>query len=812
MAYTINTNIASLQAQNYLRMTAEFQDKTINRVTSGLRIINSGDDAAGLAIANSFRSDRAVLTQGIRNANDGLSTLQTIDGGINNISHLLDRARSLATQSASGTFTGSRNVLNSEFQSVISEIDRQAQAIGLDQNGLFAKTMSVFICGGRDNNGTSSIVNGSVAVDLSKSTVDAKSLGLKGVQAIGTAGTDIGSGSPSTSVVQIVTDTSNTGSLATAGFTDFYFRGPGFSDNDAVKVSVNVNGVADTGTLVANINAAIQSAANGSSQAAAAFKAAGVKASTVTDPDGKQRLAFTSSTTAFQAAAGDRMANALMGNFNAAGSAAGKDVTHTVTSGAATAADGVVFQASGANQRVTVRFLGAGLAGPVDIELDTVSGTTTVAQVIADLNNKVNANTQLQAAGITLDAHSSAAALSFRSKHGEQFEVQISGDTGNRLGLGTFSSANAVTGGFDYVSIDGTGATFAAGTTQVLEFSISGGTKQSITIAAGEAGTVGAAIAYINDEIQANATLRAAGLIAEDTGGGQIRLRSTNGSYFRVNGLAAGAVNQLGFGVVGVASTASFASTLTTKNTFNSGGAANTALGTNDDVFSFSPIRNGSDDQTITFATTDANGTDQSLAVVLRNDATLRNAVSLDDAVDAINTALQQSNNPSLKKIVAVKEMNFAGTGEGIRFLSAGNPFKVTAGTTATGTGVVDNASGGPAQGSVTASEVSSGGSTSAIDTQSGAEQAVTALATAVTLLGDAQAVVGKGQNQMNFAINLAATQLTNIAAAESRIRDADLAAEAANLTKAQILQQAGVAALGQANSAPQAILSLLRG
>jgi flagellin len=79
-------------------------------------------------------------------------------------------------------------------------------------------------------------------------------------------------------------------------------------------------------------------------------------------------------------------------------------------------------------------------------------------------------------------------------------------------------------------------------------------------------------------------------------------------------------------------------------------------------------------------------------------------------------------------------------------------------------------------------------------------------------LLGDAQAVVGKGQNQMNFAINLAATQLTNLAAAESRIRDADLAAEAANLTKAQILQQAGVAALGQANTAPQAILSLLRG
>ena len=809
MGFTINTNIASLQSQNYLRVNSEFQDKTINRVTSGLRIISSGDDAAGLAIANSFRSDRSVLSQGIRNANDGLATLQTIDGGINNISQLLDRARTLAAQSASGTFTGSRSVLNSEFQSVLAEIDRQAQAIGLDQNGAFAKSLSVFIGGGRENGGTSSISNGSVGVDLSKSTVDSKSLGLKGAQAIGVSGTDIGSGSAATTVQQIVTDTTNTGSLATAGFTDFYFRGPGFSDNDSVKVSVNVSGLADTSSLVTNINNAISSAANGSSQAAAAFKAAGVKASIVTGTDGKQRLAFTSSSTAFQVAAGDRLANALMGNFSAG--AAGKDVAHSV-SGAATAADATVFQASGANQRVTVRFLGAGLAGPIDLELDTVSGSTTVAQVVADLSSKVSANSQLQTAGITLDAHASAASLTFRSKHGEQFEVQVSGDTGNRLGIGTFRSANAVTGGFDYTTIDGAGATFAAGTTQTLEFSISGGTTQSLTIAAGEAGTVAAAIAYLNDEIQANATLRAAGLVASDTGGGQIRIASANGTYFRVNGLAAGATNQLGFGVVGVASTANYASTLTSKHTFNAGGSSNSALGTSDEVFNWTALRNGSDDQTVSFTTTDASGAEHSLAVVLRNDSTLRNAVSLDDAVDAINTALQQSNDSYLKQIVAVKEHNSGSSAEGIRFLSAGRAFKVSVGTTANDAGIRDNVTGGPTQGAVHTSEVSSGGSTSAIDTQSGAESAVAALASAVSLLGESQAVVGKGQNNFSFAINLAQTQLTNLAAAESRIRDADLAAEAANLTKAQILQQAGVAALAQANSAPQIVLSLLRG
>ena len=96
------------------------------------------------------------------------------------------------------------------------------------------------------------------------------------------------------------------------------------------------------------------------------------------------------------------------------------------------------------------------------------------------------------------------------------------------------------------------------------------------------------------------------------------------------------------------------------------------------------------------------------------------------------------------------------------------------------------------------------GGSTADISNVSSADAAVNALSAAVSKLGDAQAVVGRGENQFNYAINLANSQLTNFQAAESTIRDADLATESANLTKAQILLQAGVAALAQANSAPQ--------
>ena len=106
----------------------------------------------------------------------------------------------------------------------------------------------------------------------------------------------------------------------------------------------------------------------------------------------------------------------------------------------------------------------------------------------------------------------------------------------------------------------------------------------------------------------------------------------------------------------------------------------------------------------------------------------------------------------------------------------------------------------------------SSASGTIDITTQGGASQAVLALASAVKALGQAQAAVGKGQNQLNYAVNLAQSQISNFSAAESRIRDADIAAEAANLTKAQVLQQASMAAMAQANSAPQAVLTLLRG
>src|SRR5579864_1668457 len=174
MPLSIQTNVASLVAQENLRVNSDFQSRTIQRLTSGYRINSSADDAAGLAVANKFRSDVAELTQGVRNANDGVSQLQIIDGGLNNISKILDRMKTLATQSASTTFTGDRTTLNNEFQSLLGEITQQANNIGLAANGKYNVQNNVYIGGG--NNAT----NAQITIDLSGSQnqVDSSGLGL----------------------------------------------------------------------------------------------------------------------------------------------------------------------------------------------------------------------------------------------------------------------------------------------------------------------------------------------------------------------------------------------------------------------------------------------------------------------------------------------------------------------------------------------------------------------------------------------------------------------------------------------------------
>jgi flagellin len=560
-SFSINTNIASLQAENYLRQTEVFQNETINQVTSGLRIINSGDDAAGLAIANADRSNEAVLTQGLQNANDGLSQLQIADGGISNISQLLDSARTLATESASGTFTGDRGVLNSSFQAIIQEVNRQAQAIGLNQGGAFATNLNVFVGGGTESGSITASQNGTVTVNLAAATVDAKSLGLEGVQASGVAGTDIGDGSTATSVQDILNNASNQASISN-NTTNFYFTGPGFSNtsgSNIIKVGVNLTGVTNAATLVTALNQAIANTGNGASQQATSFKNANITAAINVDSSGKSQLTFASGTAAFQVQGGDQIANAFLGSFSsgAVGNVA------TVSATAATA-----IATPSANEFVNIRIVGAGLTGSqgeIKVAL-TAAGNTTVAEDVAAINTQIALNTTLAATGIT--AVASGSKVSFVGATGQSFQVQTAGDASNSLGFGTFAASTGysatggpgTTGNFDYNTITAAAAAAAAGGTQNVQVSINGGATIDLgTVTAAASGTPSvvelSAITALNAKFQANAATRAAGLVASDNGAGLITVSSASSTNFRLNLYGAGAVNVLGFGTDAAATT-----------------------------------------------------------------------------------------------------------------------------------------------------------------------------------------------------------------------------------------------------------------
>ncbi len=174
MSFSVVTNLSSINAQATLDQTQMGLQRTLSRLTSGLRINSAADDAAGLAVANRHKLDNTGLTIGIRSANDAVSKLQIEDGAVSNIASLLDRALTLASQASSDTFTGSRATLDSEFQSVLSEITRNAQAAGIETSNANLNARSVFV-GNTQTSTSASVTYVSFALTTA---VDAQGLGI----------------------------------------------------------------------------------------------------------------------------------------------------------------------------------------------------------------------------------------------------------------------------------------------------------------------------------------------------------------------------------------------------------------------------------------------------------------------------------------------------------------------------------------------------------------------------------------------------------------------------------------------------------
>ncbi|MCP3979385.1 MAG: flagellin FliC [bacterium] len=146
--FSVVNNIASINALERLGRTNVGLNKTLERLSSGLRINSAADDASGLAIADGLRADVAALNQAVRNANDGISVVQVADGALSEISSLLQRAVALSEQAASDTSgldSGSaKTALNDEYQEILIEINRISLTVDFNGRELFGSSGATF--------------------------------------------------------------------------------------------------------------------------------------------------------------------------------------------------------------------------------------------------------------------------------------------------------------------------------------------------------------------------------------------------------------------------------------------------------------------------------------------------------------------------------------------------------------------------------------------------------------------------------------------------------------------------------------------
>jgi flagellin len=175
MSVSILNNIPSLAAQNQLAITGSNLQRTLFRLSSGSRINTGADDAAGLAIADGLHANVTALTQSARNANDGVGFLQVADGALAQVTTLLNRAVTLATESATGSVT-QRGALDSEFQAIASEITRIGTTTTYNGSQVFSgSTLNVFLSDASTNS----------TIGLTTGTLSPTGIGL-GAQATGT--------------------------------------------------------------------------------------------------------------------------------------------------------------------------------------------------------------------------------------------------------------------------------------------------------------------------------------------------------------------------------------------------------------------------------------------------------------------------------------------------------------------------------------------------------------------------------------------------------------------------------------------------
>jgi flagellin len=156
MSLGVLNNISALYAENNLNQTQSSLQNTLTQLSSGSRINSGADDAAGLSLANGLEANSAALTQSSTNASEGVGLLQVADGALSQVTSLLNRAVTLATEASNGTLnTAQDSAANSEFQSILDEINNIGSTTTYNGQTVFGGSFAVFTGDGTAGGGFS---------------------------------------------------------------------------------------------------------------------------------------------------------------------------------------------------------------------------------------------------------------------------------------------------------------------------------------------------------------------------------------------------------------------------------------------------------------------------------------------------------------------------------------------------------------------------------------------------------------------------------------------------------------------------------
>lgn len=792
MAQVINTNISSLNAQRNLNKSQSMMSTAMERLASGLRINSAKDDAAGLAISTRFDTQIRGLNQAVRNANDGISLAQTAEASMAEMTNTLQRMRELAVQAANSTNSDAdRASIQQEIDQLYSELDRiagetQFNGTNVLNGGADSLTFQIGANSGQtlsfgiDSVTTSALnLNASSGLgELNGGRVNSTAVALTAgdLEVNGVANTNTGSFTTAAGAADFFNDDSGlTGVTATAYNT--YTGLAGASGVTGGTMTINGDVVAASGSmseLVENINRDV----------------AGLEATL--NSDGSISLANDTGE-GIVIAVSDANTGLTIGSYAGYLGLSASDGTAIEitlgTNGVAADVNSLGFNLSNGSDNVTSGTVSTtSMSSGSDITLNGVAVGSSDSESAADKAAAINAVSD--DSGVTADAYNVAtfANLDFSNTVFNSDDIQLNG-----------------------VDIDLTGV---ANTDAVVTAINDNATLQGIVASTNAAGEL---VLESEDglNIVLSAQTGARSFFGSDLGGA-----ATASAEARLNLTAVDSVMGGFFGQSQAALMSAQSQAASQRFQITVGGTeivlANFATTTGMTITDTSEITSTQlvaflDGQSSGGATAVISAFMSSGQLIIREAGGSNNAVVITIGSDANTVA-----NQGFTDIAAGEAASFldnAVVNRNESSMSANENYGNMTLSTSDGSDIVIE---GTAADITKLGLTDQGGS----DTATGIGLSVTSLANAsntidriddaLDQISTARAGLGAVQNRLGTTISNLETVSQNLAAANSRIKDADFAAETAQMTKAQILQQAGISILSQANASQQSVLSLL--